>query len=155
MKTSAVPLRKKTAAEDHSRSPDGGGHGAGIPATPDARKGTRHAAALTNSLSCGLEGCANRAGLVDADIVLAHGNPAKQILSAAQLLPSDLIIMGTHGTSGFVHLVLGSVTEKVLRQAPCPVLTIPPRAHRVATRSIACSLDRRPTRSFGGRHVRC
>ncbi|OFW16735.1 MAG: hypothetical protein A3F69_01115 [Acidobacteria bacterium RIFCSPLOWO2_12_FULL_66_10] len=38
--------------------------------------------------------------------------------------PEDLIAMGTHGVGGFEHLVLGSVTEKVVRRAACPVLTL-------------------------------
>jgi nucleotide-binding universal stress UspA family protein len=52
------------------------------------------------------------------------GRPAGEILKAAAVLPADLIVMGTHGASGFERLVLGSVTEKVLRQATCPVLTL-------------------------------
>ena len=40
-------------------------------------------------------------------------------------MPSDLLVMGTHGRSGFERLVLGSVTEKVLRKAACPVLSVP------------------------------
>jgi nucleotide-binding universal stress UspA family protein len=36
----------------------------------------------------------------------------------------DLIVMGTHGRSGLAHLVMGSVAERVVREAPCPVLTI-------------------------------
>jgi len=50
------------------------------------------------------------------------------ILDRAVRLAADLIVIGTHGISGFEHLVLGSVTEKVLRKATCPVLTVPPRA---------------------------
>ena len=40
-------------------------------------------------------------------------------------LQADLLVMGTHGRSGFDRLMLGSVTEQVLRHAPCPVLTVP------------------------------
>ena len=43
--------------------------------------------------------------------------PVGRILDRATTLPADLIVMGTHGTGGFEHLVLGSVTEKVLRKA--------------------------------------
>ena len=46
----------------------------------------------------------------------------------ARTLPADLIVIGTHGQSGFERLVLGSVTEKVLRKAVCPVMTVPPHA---------------------------
>jgi universal stress protein A len=39
----------------------------------------------------------------------------------------DLVVMGTHGRSGIEHVLIGSVAEKVVRKAPCPVLTIRPR----------------------------
>jgi nucleotide-binding universal stress UspA family protein len=54
---------------------------------------------------------------------VAEGDVAGEILAEAQ--SADMVVMGTHGRSGFEHLVLGSVTEKVLRRATCPVLTIP------------------------------
>jgi nucleotide-binding universal stress UspA family protein len=56
--------------------------------------------------------------------VLREGEPWREILHEAGALPADLIVMGTHGRSGFEHLLLGSVTEKVLRRATCPVLTV-------------------------------
>jgi nucleotide-binding universal stress UspA family protein len=52
-----------------------------------------------------------------------EGEPAREILAGAE--SADVIVMGTHGRSGFERLVLGSVTETVLRRAPCSVLTIP------------------------------
>jgi nucleotide-binding universal stress UspA family protein len=42
----------------------------------------------------------------------------------AERLPADLIVMGTHGRDGFAHLLLGSVAERTLRRAACPVLTV-------------------------------
>ena len=51
-------------------------------------------------------------------------NVHSEILAQADLLPADLIVMGTHGRSGFQRLFLGSVTEKVLRTAQPPVLTV-------------------------------
>ena len=54
-----------------------------------------------------------------------EGSAAAEILARANAMPSDLIVMGTHGRSGFERLVLGSVTEKVLRKAECPVLSVP------------------------------
>jgi universal stress protein A len=51
-----------------------------------------------------------------------YGVPAPQILKIAEDEKFDLIVMGTHGRGGFSHLLLGSVAEKVLRQAPCPVM---------------------------------
>jgi nucleotide-binding universal stress UspA family protein len=53
------------------------------------------------------------------------GGPVWQILECAKELSTDLIVMGTHGHSGFERLMLGSTTERVLRKAPCPVLTVP------------------------------
>jgi nucleotide-binding universal stress UspA family protein len=50
-----------------------------------------------------------------------------EILAAADRMTPDLIVMGTHGRSGFQHLMLGSVAEKVLHKARCPVLTVPPK----------------------------
>jgi nucleotide-binding universal stress UspA family protein len=57
-----------------------------------------------------------------------EGDIHGEIDAAARDLGADLIVMGTHGRSGLPRLVIGSVTEKVLRIAPCPVLTIPPHA---------------------------
>ena len=56
---------------------------------------------------------------------VSEGNTVAEILSRAGGMPDDLIVMGTHGRSGFERLVLGSVTEKVLRKATCPVLSVP------------------------------
>jgi len=52
------------------------------------------------------------------------GAPGDAIVDAARAVEADLIVMGTHGRRGFSHLVSGSVAEAVLRQAPCPVLTV-------------------------------
>ncbi len=59
---------------------------------------------------------------------IGEGSVAAQIVANAAAMPADLIVLGTHGRSGFDRLVLGSVTEKVLRKAGCPVLTVPPRS---------------------------
>jgi nucleotide-binding universal stress UspA family protein len=53
-----------------------------------------------------------------------EGPSTLAILEAAAEFQADLIVMGTHGRSGFRRLVLGSVTEEVLRKATCPVLTV-------------------------------
>lgn len=60
-----------------------------------------------------------------------EGEPAREILAEAET--ADLIVMGTHGRSGFERLVLGSVTETVLRKASCSVLTVPLSAVAVGT----------------------
>ncbi len=52
------------------------------------------------------------------------GPTAKTIVEYAKAQAIDLIVMGTHGRGGMAHLLLGSVAERVLRTAPCPVLTV-------------------------------
>jgi nucleotide-binding universal stress UspA family protein len=84
------------------------------------------------------------AGAAGVDVVVETGLPAARIVDFARRLPADLVVMGTHGAGGFQHLVLGSVTEKVLRQATCPVLTVPPRARTTAAlpfRRLLCPVD--------------
>lgn len=75
-------------------------------------------------------------------------DPVAAIVETAATLPADLIVMGTHGRSGFERLLLGSVTEKVLRKAPCPVLTVPRRLmtvkHAVTFSRILCAIDFSP-----------
>ncbi|MBY0526479.1 MAG: universal stress protein [Gemmataceae bacterium] len=53
-----------------------------------------------------------------------EGTPFYEIIQVAKEKDVDLIVMGTHGHSGLAHVLLGSVTEKVVRKAPCPVLTV-------------------------------
>jgi nucleotide-binding universal stress UspA family protein len=75
------------------------------------------------------------------------GTPAPVILDEANDQHSDLIVIGTHGHSGFDRWVLGSVTEKVLRKAACPVMTVPPSVGQPAGeplglfKRILCALD--------------
>jgi nucleotide-binding universal stress UspA family protein len=61
---------------------------------------------------------------VSAQVRVAVGKPAEQILRVAHEAGVDLIVMGTHGRTGWRHAVLGSVAEAVLRQALCPVFTV-------------------------------
>jgi nucleotide-binding universal stress UspA family protein len=58
------------------------------------------------------------------EIEVAVGQPAETIVRVAQERNADLIVMGTHGRTGLQHVLLGSVAEKVVRLAPCPVLTV-------------------------------
>ncbi len=62
------------------------------------------------------------------DVEVAMGHPADTIVRVAQERGADLIVMSTHGRTGLQHVLLGSVAEKVVRLAPCPVLTIKQRA---------------------------
>jgi nucleotide-binding universal stress UspA family protein len=81
---------------------------------------------------------------VKVDVTVDLGRPEIEILERAKSLPADMIVMGTHGASGFERLVLGSVAEKVLRKAPCPVLTVPPRAQSTAVlpfKRVLCAVD--------------
>ena len=55
---------------------------------------------------------------------IAVGSPAETIVRIAEEQGADLIVMGTHGRTGLPHALLGSVAEKVVRLAPCPVLTV-------------------------------
>ncbi|HEX7837628.1 MAG TPA: universal stress protein [Kofleriaceae bacterium] len=64
-------------------------------------------------------------GIAPADTLLERASPTSQaIIDRAQRGGFDLIIMGTHARKGVSRLVLGSIAESVLRDAPCPVLTI-------------------------------
>ncbi len=65
---------------------------------------------------------------MDVPLVVREGDPVSEILAEAKATPADLIVLSTHGRSGFDRLTLGSVAEKVLRKAPCPVLLVPAQA---------------------------
>lgn len=58
------------------------------------------------------------------DYAIVHGVPFQVILETARTDKIDLIIMGTHGRTGLRHVLLGSVAERVVRLAPCPVLVV-------------------------------
>jgi nucleotide-binding universal stress UspA family protein len=66
---------------------------------------------------------AHNAG-VGIETLLRDGDASREILACATRLASDLLVMGTHGRSGFERWVLGSVAEKVLRKSACPVLSV-------------------------------
>ncbi len=76
---------------------------------------------------------------------IREGDPAREIRAEAEALAADLVVMGTHGRSGFERLLLGSVAEKLLRTAPCPVLTIgkeqPSEVPGALFRKILCAAD--------------
>jgi nucleotide-binding universal stress UspA family protein len=61
---------------------------------------------------------------VQPELIVDEGTAPDSILSFAQDQKSDLIVMGTHGLRGFDRLMLGSVTDRVMRRAPCPVLAV-------------------------------
>jgi nucleotide-binding universal stress UspA family protein len=57
-------------------------------------------------------------------VLVTSGSPAMAIVQYAKDADIDLIVMGTHGRGAVAHLIMGSVAEKVVRAAPCPVLTV-------------------------------
>jgi len=59
-----------------------------------------------------------------AKTLIRVGQPHREIITAAKELGVDLIIIATHGYTGLKHTFLGSTTERVVRHAPCPVLTV-------------------------------
>lgn len=67
---------------------------------------------------------AKAGGVARVETRLEQGFAASQICESAEQMGCDLIVMGTHGRTGLSHLFLGSVAERVLRMAPCPVLTV-------------------------------
>jgi nucleotide-binding universal stress UspA family protein len=103
-----------------------------------------------------LVGPANRAGM-HAIAELRDGHPATETVRVAEELHADLIVMGTHGRTGFQRWVLGSVAETVLRRAPCPVLTVPPRARDDADplffKRILCATDFSPASEAAVRYA--
>jgi len=60
----------------------------------------------------------------EAEALVREGYPATAIEEEAERLGADLIVIGTHGLSGLKHLLLGSIAERVVQKAPCPVLTV-------------------------------
>lgn len=84
-------------------------------------------------------------GELPADVRVAFGQVASEILDVADDVAADLIVMGTHGLGGFERLVLGSVTEKVLRKATCPVLAVSGHSGEpgdISKGPVVCGLDR-------------
>lgn len=55
-----------------------------------------------------------------------EGKTPFEIIKTAEEIPADLLVLGTHGRTGVNHMLLGSVAEKVVRDSPCPVLTVRP-----------------------------
>jgi nucleotide-binding universal stress UspA family protein len=73
---------------------------------------------------------------------LRGGFPADSILDAAQTLPCDLIVMGTHGRRGISHTISGSVAEAVLRKAHCPVIAV--RSHKLGPSDSGSNVSNNP-----------
>lgn len=66
------------------------------------------------------------------ELYITRGRPYDKIVEVAGAEKADLIVMGTHGVGGLTHALLGSVCERVIRHAPCPVLVVRHKAHEGA-----------------------
>jgi nucleotide-binding universal stress UspA family protein len=91
---------------------------------------------------------------ITADVVLDDGDVLDAIVKKAQRMSADLIVMGTHGRRGFQRLLLGSVTERLLRQSTVPVLSVAPNASvppkkAAPFRKILCPIDFSPSSMAG------
>ena len=67
---------------------------------------------------------------VDKRVIAANGPVHSEIISFAREENIDLIVMSTHGRTGLSRMIIGSITERVVREAPCPILTIPGQAKK-------------------------
>ena len=76
-------------------------------------------------------------GLAKVRYHIRQGDPFENILDAAEDFLTDLIVLATHGRTGIKRLVIGNVAEKVVRHAPCPVLTVKPKS--VASLAVAAA----------------
>ncbi|MBU1096564.1 MAG: universal stress protein [Ignavibacteriae bacterium HGW-Ignavibacteriae-2] len=61
---------------------------------------------------------------IAVEVIIKSGKPFVEIIETASEIDADLIIIATHGHTGVEHLLFGSTAEKVVRKAPCPVLTL-------------------------------
>jgi universal stress protein A len=83
--------------------------------------------------------CADLLPLVEVHIKVEFGAPDISIVEEAKKEKMDLIVISTHGRTGLSHVLLGSITEKVVRHASCPVLSIRPERTRRAARTAAAA----------------
>ncbi len=110
-------------------------------ASPVALEATRASRALQD-----VRTFASRASVTGVGVAVEESTHVEgAILEAARALPADLIVMGSHGRSGVPRLFLGSVAERVLRSASCPVLVVPPHdavePSTVSFKHIVCPVD--------------
>jgi nucleotide-binding universal stress UspA family protein len=85
-------------------------------------------ASCTNRLKSWVSS-ARSAGVSRIASVVRTGLPAHEIVEAARELDVDLIVIATHGYTGWKHFVIGSTAERVVRAAPCPVLVVREKEH--------------------------
>ncbi len=83
--------------------------------------------------------CSDLLPLVDIHTKVELGTADINIVEKAKKDGSDLIVISTHGRTGLSHVLVGSVTERVVRHAPCPVLSIHPDNRKPAPRAAAAA----------------
>ncbi len=69
---------------------------------------------------------------MNVEALVIQGIPFAEIISTAKSNDIDMIVLGSHGRTGIVHMMMGSVSEKVVRKAPCSVLTVKKSGHEFA-----------------------
>ncbi len=73
----------------------------------------------------------------NAEAILAYGDPSREIQTIAAQKHATMIVMGTHGRTGLVHLLMGSVAEGVTRAASVPVVVVPLKREGAGERTVA------------------
>ncbi len=101
-----------------------GAYGGAVAPPPVDMADVRDAA--IRSLADVASGVEGATGAVEPHVIEGHGVAAR-ICELAEKIGADLIVMGTHGRTGLAHVFLGSVAERTLRSAPCPVLSVQAR----------------------------
>jgi nucleotide-binding universal stress UspA family protein len=86
---------------------------------------------------------------VRAQSRLGEGTAAAVIVETARKVPADLIVIGTHGRTGLSHVLLGSVAERVVRRAECPVLIV-----RSSAKQAARAADKHSPRGAAAKKIR-
>jgi nucleotide-binding universal stress UspA family protein len=87
---------------------------------------------VDKSTRCQIQAVRSRLQNVDVEHLVYSGSPGEVVCWIAQEQRCDQIVMGTHGRTGLINLLMGSVAEYVVRHARCPVLTIPSRPRNEA-----------------------
>lgn len=79
-----------------------------------------------SSAQAGLDATCAALGLVDAETTIVLGAPGSALCDLAAALPASVVVLGTRGHGGLRRAILGSVSDHVVRHAPCPVVTVGP-----------------------------
>ena len=120
----AIEMAKQSAAEVEILHVDRAGRGVPV---RDGSTSTPTTARCTPASICELSRRADRfrqAGLA-CTTKIVEGSASTEIAARGRDIGADLIVVGTHGRTGLAHAMLGSVAERVVRRASCPVLTVP------------------------------